>query len=126
MPEFAGGDSRCTSRACLPKHLVCFGILQSSNCIINTTLAQLKRQIFAREPQCDVLLLRIKYETVGRDVPQKRSFELMQESAKIFTDAPVNGTIGEPKAEVFKLYNLFSLSQWCWKKSKWYGGQDQR
>lgn len=44
MPEFTGGGSRCTARASLSKHLVCFGILQNSNCIINTPLAQLKRQ----------------------------------------------------------------------------------
>lgn len=47
-----------TARMCLSKHLVCFGILQSSNCIINTPLAQLER-LSSREAHCYVSLLSI-------------------------------------------------------------------
>lgn len=42
VPKFTGGGSHCTARMCLSNHLICFGTLQSSNCVINTLLAQLE------------------------------------------------------------------------------------
>ena len=62
--------------------------------------------------------MRIQYRTRERESHKQDFLNLCKEGARISTDAPLNGTIGEPKAEVFKLDNLFSPSQQCWKKSK--------
>lgn len=51
---------------CLSNHLVCFGILQSSKCVINTPVAQLE-SLSSREAHHYISLLSIKYQTRERE-----------------------------------------------------------
>lgn len=95
MPEFTGGGSHCTARMCLSKHLVCFGILQSSNCITVTPLAQLER-LSSREAHHCVSLLSIKYQTRERESHEQDFLNLHKGSARISTDVPLNRTTRSP------------------------------
>lgn len=68
VPKFTGRmfPSHCTAGMCLSNHLVCFGTLQSSKCIINTLQAQLDR-LSSREAHHYFSLLSIKFQTRVRE-----------------------------------------------------------
>lgn len=68
--------------------LICFGTLQSSNCVINTLLAQLER-LSAREVHHYVSLLSIKAQTRERE--SQDLLNLHRGSAMI-SDVPLNRT----------------------------------
>lgn len=56
--------------------------------------------------------------TRERESHKQDLLNLYKERTRISADAPLNGITGKPKAQVFKLDNLFSPSQQHWKKSK--------
>lgn len=108
VPKFSGEGSHCTARMCLSNHLVCFGILQSSKCVINTPVAQLE-SLSSREAHHYISLLSIKYQTRERE--SHKQDLLKQGEHKDFHRCSSKEDHWESRAEVFKLDNLFLPSQ---------------